>query len=426
MVNPASVEPVTGKPVAKRRSSPLLTLVTALSVAVVGLQVLIWVQNVAAKHDRDTDFGAFFTGYTMVRKGLGSQLYDFAQQKITQKSVLNGGSYEVGLLPFVNPPHVALIGSPLASLSLRAAYFAWAFVNLVLVLVLAWLLWLLTPSLRRADRWRVILFLVSFPPLLIAFMQGSWSLVLAVGTALFALAWREDSLPLMALSAIALSTKPQYVVLPFVALIVARRWKLLGGAALGGTGVVGLTTVAFGPSVWGAYLHQLGSYGSAGDKYGVNAQAMLNVRGMFVRLIGEGGSDTAAKIGLVAGIIAAVFIWSRPQIAVARQQQVLPGAFAATILLASATSFHAHAQDAVVFTVAAAVAVEAICRNHRFAFAHRVALATACFPLLITINRLTGFVGTLTVVLVAISIVAALRLDRSSSKSADRGTIVPL
>ncbi len=420
MVSPASVDDRSGtakscteaKVVVERRPSPLLALVTALSVGVVGIQILIWIQNILARHDRDTDFGAFFTGYTMVRRGLGKQLYDFAQQSVTQKAILNGGSYEVGLLPFVNPPHVALIGSPLALLSIRAAYFTWAFINLVLVAVLGRLLWQLTPSMRRSDRWRVVLFLCSFPPLLIAFMQGSWSIVLAVGTAVFALAWRDDSLPLMTLSAVALSTKPQYVVLPFVALVVSRRWKLLGGAAIGGAGVVGVTTFAFGPAIWMAYLHQLGSYGSASGKYGVNARAMLNVRGVFIRLIGESGSDAAAKIGLIVGIVGAAFIWTRPQIARARAQRVIPSAFAATILLASVTSFHAHVQDAVVFTVAAAIAVEAVCRNHRFALAHRVALATACFPLLITVNQLTGFICTLTVAIVGLAIVGALRIDR--------------
>jgi Glycosyltransferase family 87 len=385
-------------PATTRKPSPLLKILTGMSITVVAIQVVIWFQNIASGHDRDTDFGAFYTGYRMVHTGLGQQLYDFAQQKIMQKAILHGGSYEVGLLPFVNPPHVAMIGSPLASLSMRAAYFTMAAVNVLLLGVLLRLLWALTPSLRKDDRLRVMLFALSFPPLLIAFMQGSWSLVLAVGMALFALAWREDSLPLMMLASVALSTKPQYVVLPFVALVVARRWRLIAGAALGGLAIAATTSVVLGPRIWIDYLKQLGSYSANGNKYGINAQAMVNVRGLFVRLFGEVGSDATAKIGLALGISLTVFMWSRTAVTTARITAVLPNALIATILLASITSFHAHAQDTVVFAVAAAIAAETLVRTHRFSYAHRVALATACFPLLIAINQLTGTAGTIAVI----------------------------
>jgi hypothetical protein len=72
------------------------------------------------------DYTAFYTGWTIVLDGDGANLYDPAFQAEVQKEILGGKTFDAGLNPFNNPPHLVLPFVPLAALPLATSYVVWA------------------------------------------------------------------------------------------------------------------------------------------------------------------------------------------------------------------------------------------------------------------------------------------------------------
>ena len=73
----------------------------------------------------DSDFISFYTGWTIVRNGDGARLYDVELQRVYQAKLWGpeGAPFQFRLLPFVNPPHAALMFMPLSYLNPRSASF---------------------------------------------------------------------------------------------------------------------------------------------------------------------------------------------------------------------------------------------------------------------------------------------------------------
>ena len=84
------------------------------------------------------DYTAFYTGWTIVADGDGARLYDPAFQADVQQRILSGRTFEAGLNPFNNPPHLVLPFLPLVALPLTTSYLVWGAIHLGL---LAWLIW---------------------------------------------------------------------------------------------------------------------------------------------------------------------------------------------------------------------------------------------------------------------------------------------
>lgn len=128
------------------------------------IYAIVWL--VAYKNDMlwRADFTAFYTGWTIVREGKGASLYDLNLQAQYQQALLQGRSFYDGVLPFINPPHIALLLSPFAWLPRTTAYFIWSLIQAAL------LIWLLLLIRRLSALWdlseRRLLFsaVIAFPP----------------------------------------------------------------------------------------------------------------------------------------------------------------------------------------------------------------------------------------------------------------------
>src|SRR5687768_3858800 len=84
----------------------------------------------------DSDFISFYTGWTIVRNGEGTRLYDTELQRVYQEKLWGpeGSPFQFRLLPFVNPPHAALIFMPLSYLNPRSASLVFLALNCLLAL----------------------------------------------------------------------------------------------------------------------------------------------------------------------------------------------------------------------------------------------------------------------------------------------------
>lgn len=292
-----------------------LRLAIGGNLAIGAVYVALLAVLVATGRTRGADFTAFYTGWRIVLEGRGSQLYDPAVQAEVQRTILGGQTFEAGLAPFTNPPHMVLPYLPLGLLPLDVAFLAWTGIQaLLLAGILAMLLRSVARDWTRAERIGLVAAFVAFPPLAIAFFQGAFALVLVAGLA-GTLLTIDDGRDARAGGLLTLaSVKPQGMFGLAIAVLLSRRRAALAAIVAWSLGLVVTATVVLGPAIWGSYLRFLGTYTSSFDRLSVDPAVMWNLRGTLTLLLGR---DNAALVngiayaGFAAGVVAIVWMWRR-------------------------------------------------------------------------------------------------------------------
>jgi len=124
------------------------------------------------------DFTVFYTAATMLRSGLGHQLYDeHAQYEVQEKAVGRIPSRH-GPLPYIHPPFEALIFLPLTFLPYPQAFAVWDLLNVVALSGVAFLLRRSVNTLRLIPPWEFVGLALAFFPVFTCFLQGQDSILL--------------------------------------------------------------------------------------------------------------------------------------------------------------------------------------------------------------------------------------------------------
>lgn len=367
---------------------------TSRALVVVGLAVFaiylgLWGALIGGGHTDQADYTAFYTGWTIVADGHGSDLYDPAIQAEVQHEILGGRSFEAGLNPFNNPPHLVVPFVPLAWLPLGASYLVWAVAQLALLAWLMWRLWsVVAADWSRDERLVLIASSLAASPLLITFLQGAFSLLVCVMVteAYIALRARRDGRA-GAWLAVA-SIKPQAVVTLGVMLLAGRRWRAIAAGAVVGLALAVVGTVVLGPRIWMDYLGFLSRYVSTFDEFSVRPSVMWNLRGTLTLLIGPDQAagqatfiNTVGLVGQLAGLAAVAWLWR------GRWEPTSPAfdlRFALTVVIGLLTSPHLNPHDDLLLVPAAAIAYRGLRLR---ADAGWIGLALALSPLVILLTN---------------------------------------
>ena len=199
------------------------------------------------------DFPQFYVAASILQEPGPSALYDFElQERLFLEIRPEEGQLR---LPFIYPPWVALLFSPLAGLSYGWAYAAWSAASLALYLTGLWVLVRRFLPAAGNDRATVILLALSFEPFLFETLIGGQ--VTSIGFFALAAAVTCDARRRYFLSGVFLSLclyKPNLLMLIVPMLVCSRRWRSLGGLAAGGTIVTTLTVLVAGQSVLTDYF----------------------------------------------------------------------------------------------------------------------------------------------------------------------------
>ena len=166
-----------------------------------------------------------------------------------------------------------------------------------------------------------------------------------------------------ALWLVAASVKPQAVLTTGVAMLAARRRRLLGVAVAAMAALVAAATVVLGIGVWSAYARFLGDYVGSFDVLSVRPSVMWNLRGTLTLLIGPDVSESQATINtiaLIAQVVALVVVawlwrgrWDARSPAFALR-------FSLTLVLGLLFSPHLNPHDGLLLVPAAAIAYGAL------------------------------------------------------------------
>lgn len=312
-----------------------------------------WV--IAAQQDLfwRADFSAFYTGWAMVRDGRGAQLYDTELQTIYQRQILEGRSFQNGLLPYVNPPHLTLLFAPLAWLPRPAAFLAWTACQLALLAALLILLWRLARAWQPHERRLLLIAVLAFPPLLYTLMIGAFSLLLLVSVLLFYLALKHAR-PTQAGWWLVLATiKPQAAVTPAALLLGARRWRAILSAIIITLILAVISIIGLGWPVWPGYLQILRAHSGLFGTYNVVPADMYNLKGALALLLGNTQAALINQVSFAALVVTAglsVWLWRG---AWAPQRPDFELRFALTLLLGILFSPHLNQQDSLLLVAPA-------------------------------------------------------------------------
>jgi hypothetical protein len=273
---------------------------TSLSVALFIAMVLtgLWVAMAGSFSIEYGDFPAFYTGAELAKEGKFASLHDDAQQAKLQAQQL---SVRRSPVYFVRPHVYAALLSPLARLPLRQAFFAWAAVQgVILVLIAAW-------ARGRFGNDALVL-LALFPPAILAIGFGQ-DAVLYLGLAVLFAAGVALGCGML---------KPHLMLLFPVVMLIQKRWRLLSGFAFGGALMAGLSLALGGlegARVYLAFLQKQEGHLTP------NPEHMINVHGLMV---GLGLGNPVIRWILVAAVVGGV-------VAIARRDEWWQGLVAAQV-----------------------------------------------------------------------------------------------
>ena len=252
------------------------------------------------------DYPAFYAAGRIVNAGHGRDLYDGKRQETTQHDLYPAG--DTGYLPFAYPPVVAAIYAPLARLDYRLSYVV---ATLLMAGAFVVALHLMRPMIRAIDEnfsVSVALALTFYP----AFRGITGGQNTALTLLLLAASWRavHDSHDLAAGFALGLLLfKPQLAMVFLLLHMLARRWRVLVGAAVGAALLWSASAAVMGPGwlmVWWRYASRFSETDAVVN--GHNSISWLGAARVIL-----GGNSPLAKIvgfGLVGATVAlTVWVW---------------------------------------------------------------------------------------------------------------------
>ena len=309
------------------------------------------------------DFGGYYTGATAAARG---QLQDFTdadfQRALQDEIQANEQTGWTWFNPLPHPSVLSLITMPISAFPIRDAYWIWvilSFVSAALAALIAGRA--LVPALAIP----LVALMLTFEPLwhLVWWGQVDALILLPVATGL---AWlirsktdREDWLAGILIGFLALI--PQYAILPFLTLCVARR-RAAGGMLISGGVMAAVTLAVIRLDGLRGYIDFYRSYGKLGNDSTVTERAMFNIRGIVFRLderwdTVDLGLTAFGLVVLVVSVALAALTVVVAGRAMARGQA--PDLAVSMLVVATViTAYHTHRQTLVFFLIPMAVALK--------------------------------------------------------------------
>ena len=203
---------------------------------------------------KGTDFLHFYTLGSLALRGRGDLLYNMrAQADLAREFVAQAPD---SLYVPLYGPQVSLFFAPFARLPYGWALTAWLAVNILIYALCCRAVWKICPRLRPYPG-TVLILAIAFPGFfhLLAWGQTSGLALLCFTLALLALENERTFLAGLAIGS--LIFKPQLGVTAAVVFLLARQWKVVGGALMAASLQLAVAWMHYGAAIMRAYWHAL-------------------------------------------------------------------------------------------------------------------------------------------------------------------------
>ncbi len=283
------------------------------------------------------------TGIEMMRSGQRHTLYHFDAQQQAQTRLYSNTGY-MSLLPFNHPAFELLMYWPISGCSYRTAIGLWAALNIMLVLLIAWLLAPSLPILQQVTRIPLALFAFAFYPVVYVLGEGQDSIVFLLLLVL-SLRATQSGRQFLAGFLLALGCFKFHlaILIAFFVFGLRRKWGSLAGFGLGGALVAGISLLMVGPAFLRDYPNLLRSQSSV-TPWGFIPWFMPNLRG-FLEWALAPRLDTgliAPFVFMTSAIIALLASWLVLRSPVQSDEGTV---YSVAILTTILISYHFHMQD---------------------------------------------------------------------------------
>jgi len=304
------------------------------------------------------DYLAFHTGAEILATGQGNRLYDFDLQHQLQSDFV--GNFLERWQPFVNPPAIAIVLSPIARFGPDVGFRVWqAIMAFALVMSLVAVRRSL-PHIAGRSFWVIVLLVSSYPPILKTAVGGQNTvLTLALLAGLFAASvsgrWVLGGILLGALT-----YKPQYVPLLGMFLLLRGQFRLVALGAVVGLLHYGVAAAMCGWD-WPLALSQaMAAYRPV--EWAENVQTHIALLPFF-DYAWPGPWNRLLVVPLFVAIWAFV-LWQARRMA--DDDSRLPALWGVAIAGAMLTSPHLQYYDAGLTALPILMGLETLLRQHRF------------------------------------------------------------
>ena len=254
------------------------------------------------------DYVAFHAAARLVREGDGDKMYDLTAVGRVETETVGRPIGGETVLPFFNPPFVAVAFAPFAGLDLSSFVAVLFALNLVLFVVTAIVMEKMLALQSRRERLFYWLFSVSLFPVFALFIQQQltlWICLAWLGLVSFETrgksGWAGASLALGLV-------KPQMVLLPLLFLVLHRRWQTLAWFGAAAAPLVLVSIAVVGPQGVVDYPRFLLD-STSWETNGINARQMFGWNGLIADLTGDLSPARAVLLAFALPTLALV-AWS--------------------------------------------------------------------------------------------------------------------
>jgi hypothetical protein len=336
---------------------------TALLVMAASNGVLLWKARVP-RAEGYFDFTNFYTAGTLVRRGLGAELYDQSAQWKVQQEFASEVKTRHSALRYMRPPFEALFFSLFARWPYPRAFFYWTIFKLVLLgaipFVVASSSAVSNSAVSHPARdctglwqegfplWLTAFLLLGTFPVFIDLLSGQDAVLLAFLFALcFRLLQRSRDLGAGLILGLALF-KFQFALPFFIVLWIAGRKRVVPGFAISTAFVVVVSGVLVGWRGLLKYPGYLLALSQATD-VGIKSENQMTLRGLLTLFVGRapypGRIHWLLAPVAVAGIVFAGLLWRRAG------DRFLAEGFGLAAIIAIVTSYYAYDYDLLLLIV---------------------------------------------------------------------------
>lgn len=314
-------------------------------------------------------------GWSIVRDGNGSRLYDLGTQKEYELR-LGYMVPTVEVAPYLNPPYSVLPFLPLSFLSRVNAARVWLCLQLVFLFLTLKNLWAVTEHWRKSERVYMVSAILASTMLVYTLYQGAFSLLILMAITFLYRAKRDGHKTGIWLVVGAI--KPQLMVLPGVILIARRWWRTIIAAF---SLLLLLVVVSFpfvGVQSYVKYVELLKIVGSEfGNRYGAPPDTMSNFKALLSNFSTNAELiNLTVYIVLVAAILFVIYLW--------RSEEAFNLRFAFTILLGLFVAPHLNDQDVLVAALPTVLLYDHVRTKPRQQI---FAVLLCCLPAVLAISR---------------------------------------
>lgn len=302
---------------------PDARLCLAVALGIVLANVWLRVSRLSFADYVNADFVAFYAASLIAFGPDPALVYDAASHLAAERSVQDGRG--MVYLHFLYPPTALAFVGALSALPYFVAFGTWVALQFAAMLA----------ALRALGRgWAVAVCCAAFPPGVQAAIMGQNSMLTAALLAAgpFLLAGGRPFLGGVALGL--LCYKPHFGLLVPVALIAAREWRAVAGAAIGVGATALVSLAAFGPGPWTAYIGAVAD-GTLGRTYVPEIIPLYMFASVGQSLTWAGlpvwASWIAQGIASVAAAVLVALVWRDPA---TRGRAARPASLAAGTMLA--------------------------------------------------------------------------------------------